>query len=72
MKNLLKLMRWEAGMKQYELAIKLRCSAPYLSLVENGRIDPPNEFKTLAAQILKTNVEEIFPEAKRVERILDE
>jgi len=72
MKNLLKLMRWEVGMKQYELAIKLRCSAPYLSLVENGRIEPPDEFKTLAAQVFNTNVEEVFPEAKRVERILDE
>jgi DNA-binding XRE family transcriptional regulator len=72
MKNLLKLMRWETGMKQYELAIKLRCSAPYLSLVENGRIEPPDEFKALAAQIFKTNVKEIFPEAKHVERILDE
>jgi DNA-binding XRE family transcriptional regulator len=72
MKNLLKLMRWEAGMKQYELAIKLRCSAPYLSLVENGRIDPPDDFKIMAAHILKIDVEEIFPEGKRVERILDE
>ena len=59
-------------MKQYELAFKLRCSAPYLSLVENGRIDPSGEFKTLAAQIFKTNIEEIFPEVKRLERILDD
>jgi DNA-binding XRE family transcriptional regulator len=70
MKNLLKMRRWDAGMKQYELAIKLRCSAPYLSLVENGRVDPPEEFKALAAQIFKVSIEEIFPETVRVERIL--
>ena len=69
MKNLLKMTRWEAGMKQYELAIKLCCSAPYLSLVENGRVDPPEEFKEKAAQIFKASVEEIFPEAEKVERI---
>jgi DNA-binding XRE family transcriptional regulator len=65
MKNLLKMMRWETGMKQYELAIKLHCSAPYLSLVENGRIDPPEAFKARAAQIFKIGVEEIFPETEK-------
>lgn len=68
MKNLLKMMRWEAGMKQYELAIKLHCSAPYLSLVENGRVDPPEEFKKKAAQLFKVGAEEIFPKAERAER----
>ena len=66
---MLKVKRWDAGIKQYELAIKLRCSAPYLSLVENGRVDPPKEFKALAAQILKARIEEIFPETVKVERI---
>src|SRR5512145_1389307 len=70
MKNLLKMTRWQTGMKQYELAIKLHCSAPYLSLIENGRVDPPEEFKERAAQFFKVAVEEIFPEAERVERIL--
>lgn len=72
MKNLLKVLRWEAGMKQYELAIKLQCSAPYLSIVENGRENPPREFKERVALVLKRSVEEIFPEAKRVERILND
>ena len=64
MKNLLKVRRWEAGMKQYELATKLNCSAPYLSLVENGRVDPPEEFKALAAQLFNLCVEEIFPQTE--------
>ncbi len=55
-------------MKQYELAIKLHCSAPYLSLVENGRVDPPEEFKKKAAQLFKVGAEEIFPKAERAER----
>lgn len=61
MKNLLKVKRWEAGMKQYELAIKLSCSAPYLSLVENGRVDPSDEFKAKVAATLNLKVEELFP-----------
>jgi len=61
MKNLLKLKRWEVGMKQYELANKLYCSAPYLSLVENDRIDPPEEFKAKAAAILHVDVDALFP-----------
>lgn len=69
MKNLLKLRRWEAGMKQYELATKLNCSAPYLSVVENGRIDPPEEFKLLVAQIFNLSVEDIFPQPESVERV---
>jgi DNA-binding XRE family transcriptional regulator len=68
MKNLLKMMRWETGMKQYELAIRLHCSAPYLSLVENGRVDPPAAFKEKAAQIFKVDVEEIFPGKTRLFR----
>lgn len=62
MKNLLKLRRWEKGIKQYELAIQLRCSAPYLSMVESGRIEPPHEFKERVAAYFKMSVVEIFPE----------
>jgi DNA-binding XRE family transcriptional regulator len=61
MKNFLKVKRWEAGMKQYELASILRCSAPYLSMVENGRIDPSEEFKQAVANLLSLSVDEIFP-----------
>jgi transcriptional regulator with XRE-family HTH domain len=49
-------------MKQYELANRLGCSASYLSMVENGRVEPPEEFKTKAAAALQTEVKELFPE----------
>ncbi len=64
MKNLLKLKRWEAGMKQYELANRLGCSASYLSMVENGRLEPTQEFKDKVAATLNLNVEDIFPKKK--------
>ena len=64
-KNSLKIRRWEAGLKQYELADMLDCSPPYLSMVENGRLEPPYEFKQKVAKVLKLNLEEVFPaEAK--------
>lgn len=60
-KNLLKVRRWEAGLKQYELAYMLGCSAPYLSMVENNRVEPTEEFKRRAASIFEVPVAELFP-----------
>ena len=59
--NYLKIKRWEAGLKQYELANLLMCSSPYLSMIENMRLDPPEEFKKKTASVLKVPVDEIFP-----------
>ena len=39
MRNILKVKRWESGLKQYELAFLLGCSSTYLSLVENNRVE---------------------------------
>lgn len=61
MHNQLKIKRWEAGIKQYELANLLGCSASYLSMVENGRVEPLKEFKAKAAQILNLEIEVLFP-----------
>jgi transcriptional regulator with XRE-family HTH domain len=69
MRNLLKIKRWQAGMRQYELASRLGCSPPYLSMVENGRIESTEEFKVKAAQIFNVTVEEIFPETVIAEEI---
>ena len=60
MKNLLKIKRWEAGLKQYELAFLLGCSATYLSMVENNRVEATIDFKKKAAEIFGIRVEEIF------------
>lgn len=62
MKNMLKIRRWQAGLKQYELADILECSPPYLSMVENGRVEATEEFKQKAAAALNTTVEELFPD----------
>lgn len=64
MKNLLKVKRWETGLKQYELANRLECSAPYLSMVENGRVEPTEEFKARVAVIFNVTVDELFPDQK--------
>jgi DNA-binding XRE family transcriptional regulator len=60
MKNLLKIKRWEAGLKQYELAFLLGCSATYLSMVENNRVEATVDFKKKAAEIFGIKVEELF------------
>ena len=59
-KNLLKVKRWEAGLKQYELAFLLGCSATYLSMVENNRVEATQEFKRKAAEILGVSVDVLF------------
>ncbi|MBN1478921.1 XRE family transcriptional regulator [candidate division KSB1 bacterium] len=65
MKNVLKIKRWEHGIKQYELAILLGCSSTYLSMVENSRIEPSETFKEKVAEIFHLDIEQIFePENK--------
>ena len=60
MKNQLKVKRWEAGLKQYELAFLLGCSATYLSMVENNRVEATHDFKKKAAEILGVTIEDLF------------
>lgn len=69
MKNLLRIKRWQAGLKQYELAEMLQCSPPYLSMVENGRVEATDDFKRRAALALKTTVEDLFPDKARLMRV---
>jgi putative transcriptional regulator len=68
MKNILKIKRWESELKQYELATLLGCSAPYLSMVENGRVEATQEFKRKAAELFGCSVEEIFGDNSEVKR----
>jgi transcriptional regulator with XRE-family HTH domain len=60
MKNMLKIKRWEAELKQYELAFLLGCSATYLSMVENNRVEATQEFKRKAAEVFGVPVDELF------------
>ena len=62
MRNQLKIKRWEAGLKQYELAFLLGCSSTYLSMVENNRIEATVDFKRKVAEIFNVRIEEIFHE----------
>ncbi|MCX7999209.1 MAG: transcriptional regulator, partial [Leptospiraceae bacterium] len=51
--NKLWAKRRELGIKQYDMAKKLKVSTPFLSKVELGLIEPPEEFKQLAAKVFK-------------------
>lgn len=66
MNNILKIKRWERGIKQYELAILLGCSSTYLSMVENGRIQPSENFKEKVAEIFNLDIEDIFQPRRAV------
>ena len=68
MKNLLRIKRWQVGLKQYELAERLQCSPPYLSMVENGRVEATDDFKRKAANALNTTIEELFPDKAQMLR----
>ncbi len=70
MKNLLRIKRWQTGLKQYELAEMLQCSPPYLSMVENGRVEATDDFKRRAATALNTTVEDLFPDKARMRAFL--
>lgn len=58
--NKLWAKRRELGIKQYDMAKKLKVSTPFLSKVELGLIEPPEEFKQLAAKVFKIDKDELF------------
>ncbi len=58
--NKLWAKRRELGIKQYDMAKKLKVSTPFLSKVELGLIEPPEEFKQLAAKVFKVEKDELF------------
>ncbi len=69
MKNLLRIKRWQAGLKQYELAEMIQCSPPYLSMVENGRVEATEDFKRKAATVLNTTIDDLFPDKAHLMRV---
>ena len=72
MKNVLKIKRWERGIKQYELAILLGCSSTYLSMVENGRVEPTEKFKTKVAEIFNASIDQLFQPISRYKSFSNE
>lgn len=64
LKNKLWAVRRELGIKQYDFAKKLKVSTPFLSKVELGLLEPPEQFKTLASKALKMSKKELFLSSK--------
>ncbi|URD71408.1 helix-turn-helix transcriptional regulator [Leptospira borgpetersenii] len=58
--NRLWVKRRELGIKQYDMAKKLKVSTPFLSKVELGLLEPPEDFKNMASKALKMKKEELF------------
>lgn len=58
--NKLWAKRREMGIKQYDMAKKLRVSTPFLSKVELGLLEPPDEFKQLASKVFKIDQDQLF------------
>jgi putative transcriptional regulator len=58
--NRLWARRREMGIKQYDMAKKLKVSTPFLSKVELGLLEPPESFKKLASKVFKMDQEELF------------
>ncbi|TGN18812.1 helix-turn-helix domain-containing protein [Leptospira idonii] len=64
LKNKLWAVRREMGIKQYDFAKKLKVSTPFLSKVELGLLEPPEDFKTLVSKVLKMEKNELFLSSK--------
>ncbi|MGV3665503.1 MAG: helix-turn-helix domain-containing protein [Leptospira bouyouniensis] len=60
LKNKLWAVRRELGIKQYDFAKKLKVSTPFLSKVELGLLEPPEDFKNLVSKVLKMEKNELF------------
>ncbi|PJZ45221.1 MULTISPECIES: helix-turn-helix domain-containing protein [Leptospira] len=60
LKNKLWAVRRELGIKQYDFAKKLKVSTPFLSKVELGLLEPPEDFKNLVSKVLKMEKKELF------------
>ncbi|HMV78396.1 MAG TPA: helix-turn-helix transcriptional regulator [Leptospiraceae bacterium] len=58
--NILWAKRRELGIKQREMAKKLKVSTPFLSKVEMGLIEPTEEFKKSVSKLLKVDARDLF------------
>ena len=60
MKNIVKKLRKEAGLRQEDLANKAGVSRQTIIAVENDKYDPTLELAVKLARHLNTTVEELF------------
>lgn len=68
MENKISYLRRTKGIKQYDLAMKLKVSPSYLCKVEKGLLEPNDEFKEKCAAILNESTDSIFslPHEKKI------
>lgn len=60
MKNEIKRLRKEAGLRQEDLAAKVGVSRQTIVAIENDKYDPTLELAMRLARLLQTPVEELF------------
>lgn len=60
MKNRIKQLRKEAGLRQEDLATKVGVSRQTIIAIENDKYDPTLELAMKLARYLRTTVEELF------------
>ena len=60
MKNRVKLLRKEAGLRQEDMAAQLGVSRQTIIAIENDKYDPSLELAMKIARLLGLHVEEIF------------
>ncbi len=60
MKNMIKKLRKEAGLRQEDLASKVGVSRQTIIAIENDKYDPTLELAMKLARQLQTTVEELF------------
>ncbi len=60
MKNNIKLLRKQAGLRQEDLATTLDVSRQTIIAIENNKYNPSLELAMNLAKLLKTTVEDLF------------
>ena len=58
--SILKAVRVLHGLRQKDLARKVGRSRPWVSLVENGKLDPQREEAEKIAKVLRIDSEKLF------------
>jgi transcriptional regulator with XRE-family HTH domain len=62
MPNKIRVRRAEQDLTQLQVSQRIGVSASYLSLIENGHVEPSAELRADLARVLQTTETELFPE----------
>lgn len=69
--NSIKTLRKNRGLKQFELSKKIGMDTPYLSLIENNKVEPSMKMLRKIASELETDVSVIFLMSIKRENVAD-